>query len=108
MIAVIFEVEPYPEHKNAYLDMAASLRESLEAVEGFISIERFQSMTKEGRILSLSFWETEAAISQWREHLQHQIAQQEGKDRLFRDYRIRVADVVRDYGMGKTPNTDTH
>ncbi|WP_394209056.1 antibiotic biosynthesis monooxygenase family protein [Enterovibrio calviensis] len=99
MIAVIFEVEPHPEHKKAYLKIAASLRETLVQIDGFISIERYQSLNSEGRMLSLSFWETEAAIAKWRENLEHQMAQEKGKSCLFKGYRLRVANVARDYGM---------
>jgi heme-degrading monooxygenase HmoA len=99
MYAVIFEVEPAPERVQEYLDIAARLRPELEKIDGFISIERFKSLNEEGKILSLSFWRDEAAIARWREHAQHHAAQITGRQRVFRDYRIRVAAVVRDYGM---------
>jgi heme-degrading monooxygenase HmoA len=99
MYAVIFEVEPEPGRSQDYLEIAASLRPELEKIDGFVSIERFKSLTDDGKILSLSFWRDEAAIARWRRHEQHQAAQREGRERTFRDYRIRVAEVVRDYGM---------
>ncbi len=98
MIAVIFEVEPKPEHKQAYLDIAASLRPQLEKIDGFISIERFQSLTHENKILSLSFFRDEAAIEQWRNLQAHRSAQRAGRETLFEDYRLRIAGVIRDYG----------
>jgi len=97
MFAVIFEVEPKPEGKAEYLDIAAALRQDLEKMDGFISIERFQSLTNDGKILSLSFWRDEAAIKGWREQTKHQRAQDKGYNELFGDYRLRVAEVVRDY-----------
>ena len=97
MIAVIFEVYPSAEGKEEYLNIAAQLRGLLEGRDGFISIERFQSLVDEGKILSLSFWRDEAAVQQWRNQLEHRTAQQKGKDSLFDSYRIRVAEVVRDY-----------
>jgi|TARA_B100000315_G_scaffold256209_2_gene301578 heme-degrading monooxygenase HmoA len=97
MFAVIFEVEPKPEGKAEYLDIAAALRQDLEKMDGFISIERFQSLTDDGKILSLSFWRDEAAIAAWREQSKHQRAQDKGYNELFDDYRLRVAEVVRDY-----------
>ena len=99
MYAVIFEVEPERNRVQDYLDIAARLRPELERIDGFISIERFTSLTQEGKILSLSFWRDEEAIARWRRHEQHHAAQIAGRDRIFRDYRIRVAAVVRDYGM---------
>jgi len=99
MYAVIFEVEPEPERLQDYLDIAASLRLELENIDGFISIERFKSLSQDGKILSLSFWRDEEAIARWRRQEQHHAAQRMGRDRIFRDYRIRVAAVVRDYGM---------
>ncbi|WP_281545848.1 antibiotic biosynthesis monooxygenase [Grimontia sp. SpTr1] len=99
MIAVIFEVEHHAEHKSTYLDLAAVLRNELMEAEGFISVERFQSLTNEERMLSLSFWESEEAIAHWRSNLRHQLAQQKGKESLFKNYRIRVANVVRNYGL---------
>jgi len=97
MFAVIFEVSPTRAGKAEYLDMAAGLRTFLEEQPGLITIERFQSLVDEQKILSLSFWESEQAIELWRNQLEHRHAQKCGKDSLFESYRIRVANVVRDY-----------
>jgi heme-degrading monooxygenase HmoA len=97
MLAVIFEVIPTKEGKSAYLQIAAGLRKFLENRDGFISMERFQSLTEEGKLLSLSFWRDESAIEEWRNILEHSMAQRKGKEFLFHSYRIRVAKVVRDY-----------
>jgi heme-degrading monooxygenase HmoA len=99
MIAVIFEVEPKPGCRQAYLDTAAALRPLLEATDGFISVERFESLTQPGKILSLSLWRDEEAVTRWRNLEQHRAAQEAGRRALFADYRIRVTHVVRDYGM---------
>ncbi len=99
MIAVIFEVYPKPEHRQQYLDIAARLRPLLDDMDGFISIERFESLTEPGKILSLSFWQDEAAISRWRELAEHRTAQSMGREQVFADYRLRVAGIIRDYGM---------
>lgn len=99
MIAVIFEVWPKPEHKQTYLDIAASLRPQLERIDGFISIERFESLTEPGKILSLSFFRDEAAVAAWRNVEAHRHAQAKGRGEIFADYRLRIAGVVRDYGM---------
>jgi heme-degrading monooxygenase HmoA len=97
MIAVIFEVEPA--ERDEYFRIAAELRPLLDGIDGFISIERFQSLNDDNRILSLSFWRNEAAIAQWRTLEAHRAAQADGRARILRDYRLRVAHVVRDYGM---------
>ena len=97
MIAVIFEVYPTKAGKGEYLSIAASLREFLTDRPGFISIERFQSIGDESKVLSLSFWENEEAIQEWRNLLDHRMAQKKGKNELFEKYRIRVAEVIRDY-----------
>ena len=99
MLAVIFEFEPYPDRRQEYLDLAAALQAELETVDGFISIERFESLAQPGKRLSLSFWRDEAAIRQWRNLEQHRDAQQAGRDGIFSDYRLRVAEVVRDYSL---------
>ncbi len=99
MHAVIFEVEPNPERRQDYLDLAARLRPDLEKIDGFLSIERFESLTNPGKILSLSFWRDEEAVERWRRQEQHQGAQRAGRSGIFRTYRLRVAQVVRDYGM---------
>jgi heme-degrading monooxygenase HmoA len=99
MIAVIFEVWPQAGHKQGYLDIAASLRPALAEVDGFIYIERFESLTEPGKILSLSFWRDEAAVAHWRQFESHRAAQATGRAQTFRDYRLRVAAVLRDYGM---------
>ncbi len=99
MLAVIFEFEPRAERRQDYLDFAAALRSELETIDGFISIERFESLTTPGRLLSLSFWRDEAAIEQWRSLESHRAAQAASRDGIMRDYRLRVAQVVRDYGM---------
>ena len=99
MYAVIFEVEPAAGRQQDYLDIAAALRPELEKIDGFVSIERFSSLTRPGKILSLSFWRDEAAIIRWRQHEEHHRAQWQGRGGIFADYRLRVASVVRDYGM---------
>ncbi len=99
MIAVIFEVLPHTHTKQTYLDVAASLRPTLDHVDGFISIERFQSLTDPGKILSLSFWRDEEAIAQWRKAGEHRSAQASGRAGIFLDYRLRIAGVIRDYGL---------
>ncbi|MDJ0608507.1 MAG: antibiotic biosynthesis monooxygenase [Kiloniellales bacterium] len=99
MIAIIFEVSPAPGRKDDYLGLAAQLRPLLEESEGFISVERFQSLNDPDKILSLSFFENEEAVAKWRALSAHRGAQRRGRDALFRDYRLRVAEVLRDYGM---------
>jgi heme-degrading monooxygenase HmoA len=99
MIAVIFEVWPKPEHKKEYLDLAAELRPILETIDGFISIERFESLTEKGKILSLSFFRDEEAVAAWRNIPQQRKTQARGRARIFDDYRLRIAGVIRDYGM---------
>ncbi len=99
MIAVIFEVIPAPGRKQAYLDLAAGLKPELEKIDGFISIERFASLTNEEKILSLSIWRDEEAVKRWRQLEGHRAAQAKGRGGIFADYRLRVASVIRDYGM---------
>ena len=99
MIAVIFEVWPKAGHMQDYLDTAQELRSLLESTKGFISIERFESLTETGKILSLSFFEDEEAISTWRNTVDHRKAQALGRAKYFDDYRLRIATVLRDYGM---------
>lgn len=99
MIAVIFEVFPKPESKQTYLDIASELKPLLAEIDGFISIERFVSLQDENKALSLSFWENEAAIKQWRNLEKHRQGQAKGIDEVFNDYRIRVGHVVRDYTL---------
>ena len=99
MIAVIFEVKIQEGKQEEYLQIAAQLKEHLVKVDGFISIERFSSLSEEGKLCSLSFWEDEDSVKEWREFELHRIAQAKGKTGIFADFRIRVAEVVRDYGM---------
>ncbi|MCU0912241.1 MAG: antibiotic biosynthesis monooxygenase [Rhodobacteraceae bacterium] len=99
MIAVIFEVEPAEGQKDAYLAMAAKMRPLAEATEGFISVERFQSLTNPGKLLSVSFFEDEAALDRWRQLHEHRKAQGAGRAGMFAGYRLRVAQVLRDYGL---------
>ncbi|MBT9492278.1 MAG: antibiotic biosynthesis monooxygenase [Paucibacter sp.] len=99
MIAVIFEVAPHPEHVQEYLDLAAELRPLLAQIDGFLSIERFSSLSEPGKLLSLSFWRDEAAVAAWRNLEQHRSTQALGRSHVFADYRLRVAEVQRDYGL---------
>lgn len=99
MLAVIFELEPIAERRQEYLDFAAQLASELSHIDGFISIERFESLSQSGKLLSLSFWRDEAAISAWRNLEVHRTAQRAGRDGIFSDYRLRVASVIRDYGL---------
>jgi len=99
MIAVIFEVQVAEGKTSEYLDIANELRPLLSEIEGFISIERFQSLSNEGKVLSLSFWRDENAIQKWRRLEGHRLAQSKGRNGVFESYRLRVASVLRDYGM---------
>jgi heme-degrading monooxygenase HmoA len=99
MIAVIFEVVPDPAHKDRYLDIATSIRAEVEKIDGFISIERFQSLTDPDKLVSLSYFRDEEAVIAWRNLEAHRRAQAEGRAGVFKDYRLRVAHVIRDYGM---------
>jgi len=106
MIAVIFEVWPAEGRRPEYLDIAASLRPLLDEIDGFISIERFESLSEPGKILSLSFFRDEQAVADWRQLEAHRRAQAKGRAGIFRDYRLRIAGVIRDYGRferGQTP-----
>lgn len=99
MIAVIFEVIPASGKKDEYLSIAAELKPVLEKIGGFISVERFESINDPGKMLSLSFWKDEESIKQWRNTEMHRLAQSKGRESVFKDYRLRIADVSRDYGM---------
>jgi len=99
MIAVIFEVHPKDGQMDSYLDIAAGLKDELAQVPGFISVERFQSLTNPGKLLSLSFFEDEAAVANWRNRSDHRAAQSKGRGGIFEAYRIRVAQVLRDYTL---------
>jgi len=104
MIAVIFEVLPAPGQREHYLAMAAALRAHLEGYDGFVSVERFESLTQPGKLLSLSFWRDEDAVRRWRTLDEHRVAQSAGRTGMFADYRLRVASVLRDYGMHDRSN----
>ena len=99
MIVVIFEVTPRPGQAQRYLDIAAALRPQLEQVDGFIGVERFRSLTRPDTLLSLSWWRDEDAVRRWRNHAEHRQGQGEGRAEVFENYRIRVAQVLRDYGL---------
>lgn len=99
MIAVIFEAWPHPDRRDEYLDLAAALRPRLAEIDGFLSIERFESLSEPGKLLSLSFWRDEAAVAEWRRVEAHRRAQARGRGGVFTQYRLRVAAVARDYGM---------
>ena len=99
MIVVVFEVRPAQDRTQDYLDLAAALRPELETIDGFISVERFRSLTQPEKLLSLSFWRDDDAVAEWRNRMAHRAAQAQGRGGVFRDYRLRIAAVVRDYGM---------
>ncbi|NNK15776.1 MAG: antibiotic biosynthesis monooxygenase [Sulfitobacter sp.] len=99
MIAVIFEVMPHPDRKAEYLDIAAEMKPMVDEVDGFISVERFQSLTNPDKLLSLSFFRDEEAVQNWRKLAAHRRAQAKGRAGIFTDYHLRIAHVIRDYGM---------
>ncbi|HXS42682.1 MAG TPA: antibiotic biosynthesis monooxygenase [Stellaceae bacterium] len=99
MFVVVFEVQPKPGREQDYLDIAASLKPALEEIDGFISVERFRSVSAPGKLVSISFWRDEASVKRWREHNRHHLAQLSGRAQIFADYRISVAEIERQYGM---------
>lgn len=99
MMAVIFEMTPAPGQRSAYLEAAAALKPLLAQIDGFVSIERFESLSAPGKLLSLSFWRDEEVVARWRQQEAHRSTQAAGRDQVFADYRLRVAAVVRDYGL---------
>jgi len=101
MLAVIFEFWTDPDHADLYWDHAKTMGELVKDADGFISIERFESVTENGKFVSLSFWRDEAAVSTWRNRIQHRAAQSAGRAGAFKDYRLRVAEVVRKYSMNR-------
>jgi heme-degrading monooxygenase HmoA len=101
VIAVIFELIPRPGRRDAYLDAAAALAPRLRELDGFVSIERFESLTRPGKLLSLSFWRDEEAVRAWRNLEAHRATQAQGRRDIFQDYRLRVATVLRDYGLNE-------
>ena len=105
MIAVIFEV--WPNRREDYLDIAAELRPLLQQIDGFISVERFESLTEKGKILSLSFFRDEEAVKAWRNVAEHRVAQGKGRGGIFKDYRLRIAGVIRDYGLNDRAQAPT-
>ena len=99
MYILIFEVWPEPEYNDLYLQKAAEMKAEVQKIQGFVSVERFRSIYEEDKLLSLSVWESKQAIKAWREHSEHKIAQELGKSKYFKSYRIRIAEVYKDYGM---------
>ena len=99
MIAVIFEVTPNEGRADDYFAMAMALKADVESIDGFVSVERFASLTTPGKFLSLSIWRDEEALQRWRAHGRHRVMQQAGRSNVFADYRLRVAAVIRDYGL---------
>ncbi|MGB1695774.1 MAG: antibiotic biosynthesis monooxygenase family protein [Paracoccaceae bacterium] len=111
MIAIIFEVIPAEGRKQDYLDIAAMMRPLVEEVEGFISVERFQSLTNPDKLLSISFFEDEAAIDRWRNTSAHRSVQSKSRAEIFADYHLRICHVIRDYGMfdrAQAPDDSQH
>lgn len=106
MFVIIFEVCPHASQKDRYFELAAQLRETLVKQPGFLQIERFQSLVDEGKILSLSSWESEEAIAAWRHQADHMLAQKEGKEKIFDSYRLRVVQVVREYSFSSDPDSN--
>ena len=101
MVSVIFEVWPHPDHRAGYLDWAAELKNELVKMDGFISIERFQSLTDPDKLLSLQFWRDESCLTAWRNLEAHRAAQAAGRKTMFKEYRLRIALVLRDYGLNE-------
>jgi heme-degrading monooxygenase HmoA len=99
VVIVVFQVEMNEGRQGEYFDAAAALRPELQKIDGFLSVERFESLSTSGRFLSLSFWRDAAAVAAWRCHAEHQAAQVRGKTEIFADFRISVAEVMRDYRL---------
>ena len=101
MIAVIFEFTPADSRFQDYMGLAGGLNEIVKDFDGFISIERFESISNKGKFVSLSFWRDEEAVKKWRNVQKHREAQAKGRGGIFKGYRLRIAAVIRDYEMDK-------
>ena len=75
MIAVIFEGFTADGRKDDYLEHVARLKDELECMDGFISVERFQSLTDPAKLLPLSSWRNEEAVAGWRSRTSCRAAQ---------------------------------
>ena len=102
MHIVVFEFTLKDNVRDRYFELAAQMREEVEQQPGFISIERFESLNDPAKVVSISSWESDEAIKAWKKNLQHREAQNEGKDSIFASFRLRVAEVIRDYGFDNT------
>ena len=103
MVIIVFEMKMKPGAGDRYFDLAAMMREEVESQPGFLGIERFESLSEEGKFVSISAWEDEAAVNAWRQNMKHRLAQDEGRAEIFADYRLRVASVIRDYTLATSP-----
>ena len=103
MVIVVFELKMNPGVESRYFDLAGLLREEVESHPGFLGIERFESLSEAGKFVSISAWEDECAVTAWRQNMKHRLAQDEGRAEIFADYRLRVAEVIRDYSLETSP-----
>src|SRR5688500_8008896 len=101
MIAVIFEFTPAEGRFKDYMALVDTLREDLAKAEGFISLERFESITNRGKFVSLQFWRDDECVRKWRNLQKHREAQKQGRSSIFKSYRLRIASVIRDYEMDR-------
>ena len=101
MIAVIFEFTPAEGRFPDYMKLVGELKADLDKADGFISLERFESITTKGKFVSLQFWRDEEAVRKWRNVQKHREAQKKGRAGIFKSYRLRIASVIRDYEMDR-------
>ncbi len=96
--AVIFTARR-AEGDHGYADAAARMEELARTMPGYLGFE--SARDEDGFSIAISYWETEEAITNWKQSAEHLEAQHNGRAKWYKDYKVRVSKVERAYEMKK-------
>ena len=97
--AVIFTSRRDERPDDGYNETADRMFELAPKQPGFLGYETARS---DGLGITVSYWETEAAIAAWKADTEHLVAQREGRARWYDAFEMRIARVERAYAFTRT------
>ncbi len=83
------------EEDNGYAEMAERMITLAKQQYGFLGIESARDEVG----ITVSYWSDLTSIKNWKNNVEHIVAQEKGRDIWYKSFKVRISKVERDYGM---------